>query len=118
MKQYLLSVHYVEDAPEMSADEMETLFAATGRINDEMVAKGAWVFGGGLTTPQSATVVRIDNGATTMTDGPFVEAKEHIAGFWVLKCADLDEALAWAEKCAAVCGPIEVRPFDEHSQPA
>ncbi|MFI5912307.1 YciI family protein [Dactylosporangium sp. NPDC051541] len=119
MKQYLLSVHYVEGEPAMTDEEMQTMFRETGRVNDEMQAAGAWVFGGGLTMPDSATVVRIDNGATTMTDGPFAEAKEHIAGFWVIKCEDLDAALAWAEKCAAACGgPIEVRPFDELSQPA
>ena len=80
-------------------------------------AAGAWVFAGGLLPADSATVVRIERGTTTtMSDGPFAETKEHIAGFWVIKCADLDEALVWAEKCAAACmGPVEVRPFDELS---
>jgi hypothetical protein len=116
MKQYLLSVHLVEGAPEPSDEEMQTMFRETGRVNDEMRAAGAWVFSGGLRSPDSATVVRIENGAITMSDGPFAETKEHIAGFWIIKCADLDEALSWAEKCAAACGPIEVRPFDDLSQ--
>ncbi|MFY1616074.1 YciI family protein [Micromonospora sp. WMMD736] len=116
MKQYLLSVHSVEGAPAMSDEEVEVMFAETGRINDEMQAAGVWVFGGGLVSPESATVVRIDNGATTMSDGPFAETKEHLVGFWIIKCPDLDQALAWAEKCAAACGPIEVRPFDDLSQ--
>ncbi|MET7818862.1 YciI family protein [Micromonospora zamorensis] len=116
MKQYLLSVHFVEGAPAPSDEEMQTMFAETGRINDEMLATGAWVFGGGLLSPDSATVVRVENGATTMSDGPFAETKEHIAGFWVIRCEDLDQALAWAEKCAAACGPVEVRPFDDLSQ--
>ncbi|MEU4530233.1 YciI family protein [Micromonospora ureilytica] len=116
MKQYLLSVHVVEGAPTPSDDEMQTMFRETGRINDDMQAAGAWVFGGGLTSPDSATVVRVENGATAMSDGPFAETKEHIAGFWVIKCADLDAALAWAERCAAACGPVEVRPFDDLSQ--
>ncbi|WBB89995.1 YciI family protein [Verrucosispora sp. WMMC514] len=116
MKQYLLSVHFVEGAPEPTEEEMQTVFRETALINDEMQAAGAWVFGGGLRSPDTATVVRNDNGATTMSDGPFAETKEHIAGFWVIKCADLDEALAWAEKCAAACGPVEVRPFDDLSQ--
>ncbi|MET7964678.1 YciI family protein [Micromonospora zamorensis] len=116
MKQYLLSVHVVEGAPAPSDEEMQTVFAETGRINDEMQAVGAWVFGGGLLSPDSATVVRIENGATTMSDGPFAETKEHIAGFWVIRCEDLDQALAWAEKCAAACGAVEVRPFDDLSQ--
>ena len=100
----------------MSHDEIQTVFAETGRINDEMQASGTWVFGGGLLPAESAPVVRTENGTTSMTDGPFAETREHLAGFWVIKCADLDEALAWAAKCAAACGPIEVRPFDELSQ--
>ncbi|WP_433040722.1 YciI family protein [Dactylosporangium sp. CS-033363] len=116
MKQYLLSVFYVEGTPEMSAEETEHMMRETGRINDEMQAAGAWVFAGGLVSPEVATVVRIDSGNTTMTDGPFAETKEHLAGFWVLKCDDLDQALAWAAQAATVCGPIEVRPFDELSQ--
>ncbi|MDG4830416.1 YciI family protein [Solwaraspora sp. WMMD1047] len=116
MKQYLISVHFVEGAPEPSEEETQTMFAETGRINDELQAAGAWVFAGGLTSPESATVVRIENGVATMSDGPFAETKEHIAGFWVIKCDDLDQALAWAEKCAAACGPVEVRPFDDLSQ--
>ncbi|GAB3812797.1 YciI family protein [Micromonospora zhanjiangensis] len=116
MRQYLISVHSVEGAPAPSDEEMRTMFEATGRVNDEMRAAGAWVFAGGLLPPESATVVRIEGGTTTMTDGPFAETKEHIGGFWVIKCADLDQALAWAEKCAAACGPVEVRPFDDLSQ--
>ena len=116
MKQYLLSVHSVEGAPAPSDEEMQTVYKETGRINDELQAAGAWVFAGGLLPPDSATVVRIENRATTMTDGPFAETREHLAGFWVIRCADLDQALAWAEKCAAACGPVEVRPFDDMSQ--
>jgi hypothetical protein len=88
MKQYLLSVHSVEGAPAPSDEEMQTMFRETDRINDELQAAGAWVFAGGLLSPDSATVVRIENGATTMSDGPFAETKEHIAGFWVIRCAD------------------------------
>ena len=78
-----------------------------------MQAAGAWVFGGGLLPADSATVVRAESSGTTMTDGPFAETKEQLGGFWVLQCADLDEALAWAEKCAEACmEPVEVRPFD------
>jgi hypothetical protein len=54
---------------------------------------------------------------TTMTDGPFAETKEQLAGFWVIRCDDLDQALAWAEKCALACGrPIEVRPFNDGAE--
>jgi hypothetical protein len=116
MRQYLLSVHSVEGAPAPSDEEAQTVFRETDRIHEDMRAAGAWVFAGGLVAPDSATVVRVDNGKATMTDGPFAETREHLAGFWIIRCADLDQALEWAEKCATVCGPVEVRPFDDLSQ--
>ena len=114
MKEYLLAVHSVEGAPMPPEDAVQTAYAQVDRVTEEIRAAGAWVFGGGLLPPTSATVVRVENGRTTMTDGPFAETKEQLGGFWVVRCADLDEALAWAEKCAAACmNPVEVRPFDE-----
>jgi hypothetical protein len=81
-------------------------------LEAEMDARGTFVFGGALHGPDAATVVSAQGGAVAMTDGPFVEAKEHIAGFYVIDAADLDEALVWAGKVAAATGrPIEVRPF-------
>jgi hypothetical protein len=116
MKQYLLAVHYVDGAPAHPPEQTEQLHAQTGAVNKEMQEAGVWVFGGGLLTPDISTVVRVSDGKTTMTDGPFAEAKEHIGGFWVLRCEDLDAALAWAEKASAACmGPVEVRPFDDLS---
>ncbi len=116
MQHYLLSVHDVEGQQQPSEEEMRTMLVETGRINDELRAAGAWVFAGGLLAPDRATVVRIERGAPAVSDGPFAETKEHIAGFWVIRCADRDEALAWAAKCAAACGPVEVRPVDELSR--
>jgi hypothetical protein len=114
MKQYLLAVHTVEGAPTPSDEEMQTAYAQTDRINAELRSAGAWVFGGGLLPADSATVVRVDSGTTTLTDGPFAETKEQLGGFWVIRSADLDEALAWAEKCAQACmNPVEVRPFED-----
>ena len=85
--------------------------ANLGKVSDAMVAAGSWVFAGGLRPSQATTVVRPARGTTTMTDGPFAETKEQLGGFWVIRCADLDEALSWADKCALACGcPIEVRP--------
>ena len=111
--QYMLAVHAVDGAPQ-SPEEMQTAFAQVDRVNAELQSAGAWVFGGGLLAPETATVVRVQGGATTMTDGPFAETKEQLGGFWVIECKDLDEALAWAEKCAEACmGPVEVRPFAE-----
>lgn len=113
MKQYLLAVHSVEGDPTPSTEEMQTMFAQVDKVNAELQAAGVWVFAGGLLPPDSATVVRVENGTTTMTDGPFAETKERLGGFWVLQCTDLDQALSWAAKCAEACmGPVEVRPFE------
>ena len=112
MKQYLLAVHSVEGAPARSDEDTQIAYGRVDKINTELQGAGAWVFGGGLLPADSATVVRVENGKTTMTDGPFAESKEQLGGFWVLQCADLDEALAWAEKCAEACmEAVEVRPF-------
>jgi hypothetical protein len=73
---------------------------------------GAWVFNGGLHPPSAATVVRVKNGELLTTDGPYLESKEFIGGFMIVRAADLDEALKWAERAARVITlPIEVRPF-------
>ncbi|MEV6596218.1 YciI family protein [Actinoplanes sp. NPDC051346] len=117
MKQYLLAVHMVEGAPLPSDEEMQKAYAQVDRVNNELRAAGAWVFGGGLLPPDSATVVRTESGQTTMTDGPFAESKEQIGGFWVLRCEDLDQALSWAAKCSEACmGPVEVRPFQDEPE--
>ena len=110
---YLLSVEHDQSGPRPTDSEMEASFARVGAVNDDMKSRGIWVFAGGLLPYDSATVVRVQDGTTTMTDGPFVETKEQLAGFWVIEVDDLDAALAWAERCAEACeAPIEVRPFD------
>lgn len=117
MKQYLLAVHMVEGEPDPSPAQIEVMYAQVDKVNKELQATGAWVFGGGLLPADSATVVRAEGGTTTMTDGPFAEAKEQLGGFWVLQCEDLDQALAWAAKCSEACmGPVEVRPFQDEPE--
>lgn len=115
MKQYLLSTHSVEgEAPggPSSPEEMQTFMQRVIDLEAEMDNKGAFVFGGALHGPDAATVLRGGDGDVLMTDGPFAEAKEHIAGFYVINAEDLDAALAWAKKVVAAIGrPIEVRPF-------
>jgi hypothetical protein len=119
MTQYLLSAHSVDDearAP-MTDAEMHEVMSRVGALEEEMKAMGAWVFGGRLHAPDTATVVRIsDRGEPLTTDGPFVEAKEHLGGFYIIESEDLDAALAWASKTAdCVKAAIEVRPFwDPH----
>ena len=105
--QYLVSV-IDATAGLATPDEM----AAIDVFNDRLVADGHWVFAGGLAAPSSATV--IDNrGADAMfTDGPFLESKEHLAGFWVMEAADLDAALKLAAAGSKACNrKVEVRPF-------
>ncbi|REE95936.1 YciI family protein [Thermomonospora umbrina] len=114
MKKYLLAVQFDESAPSPSDEEMQEQLARTAEVTAEMRAAGSWVFVGGLLPSSAATVVHPGNGTITMTDGPFAETKEQLGGFWVIRCEDLDQALAWAEKCALACGePIEVRPFED-----
>jgi hypothetical protein len=117
MKQYLLSVHSVADSAPPSAEEMQQAYEGVAAFNAELQAAGAWVFAGGLHPPDTATVVRVQGGDVLTTDGPFAEGKEHIGGFWVVKAADLDAALAWAVKAARACAnPVEVRPFQEEPE--
>jgi hypothetical protein len=114
MKQYLLSVHMVVGEPEPSAEEIQKAYAQVDTLNNELQAEGAWVFGGGLHPANTATVVRSQDGEILTTDGPFAETKEQLGGFWVIRAADLDAALAWAAKAAEACmAPVEVRPFQD-----
>ena len=118
MKQYMLSVHgTTDDMP--PPDVMQQMFADVDKVNQEMMAKGVWVFGGGLTDPSDATVVRVEKGQPMLTDGPFVETEEQLGGFWVIKANDLDEALDWARKATVAClAPVEVRPFQDEPEGA
>jgi hypothetical protein len=86
-------------------------------LQEEMKAAGAWLFGGRLTDADLATVVRATDGEVLTTDGPFVESKEHLGGFYIVEADDLDAALGWAAKTSQIIGaPIEVRPFWDDRQ--
>jgi hypothetical protein len=118
MAKYLLSVHSVEGevGDPMTEQEMQQFMGRVGVLEEEMKAEGAWLFGGALHDAETATVVRVSNGEVLTTDGPFVEAKEHLGGFYLIEADDLDAALGWASKTsAAVSKPIEVRPFRQVS---
>ena len=111
MKQYLLSI-YEPDGDPPSADVLAEIMRDVGAVDEELHSAGAWVFSGGLHPPGTATVVHPRRDGMPMTDGPYVEGKEHIGGLTVIKAADLDEALEWGRKLArATTLPIEVRPF-------
>ncbi len=113
MPQYLLTVWHDEpyDDEDLSTPENQRQMAQTGELTAEMERAGAWVFVAGLRPASSATVVRAAGGEVSMTDGPYAETKEQMAGFWVIEAPDLDAALEWAGKASTACGrPIEVRP--------
>ncbi|MDP1877258.1 MAG: YciI family protein [Actinomycetota bacterium] len=112
MTQFLLSVHGTGESPYANPEEMERAFADTGVLNEEMRQSGVWVFAGGLMPASTASVVRVRDGVLQHTDGPYLESKEHIGGFWVIEAADEAEATTWAEKATVACrGDVEVRPF-------
>jgi hypothetical protein len=115
MPRYLLSV-YQPDGPAPPPEVLERIGRDLDALNAELRAAGAWVFAGGLHPPDTATVVRVRDGETLVTDGPFAEAREHIGGFTIVDAPDLDAALAWAAKAAAATTlPIEVRPFQDEA---
>lgn len=105
--QYLVSV--IDDTTNSgTADEM----AAVDVFNERLRAEGHWVFAGGLASPSSATVIDNRGGQAVFTDGPFVESKEYIGGFWIIEAADLDVALKLATEGSKACNrKVEVRPF-------
>jgi hypothetical protein len=109
MTMYLMSMHYGEETP--SDEELEPVMKALAVYNDELRAAGAWVFSAGLEPAATATVVRRDDGRVVTTDGPYLETKEHLGGFWVIQADDLDAALGWGAKAQAILTlAIEVRP--------
>src|SRR6187551_2130498 len=105
--QYLVSV--IDDG---TGPSTPTEDAAIDVFNDKLKADGHWLFAGGLGSPDPATVVDSRGDDTIVTDGPFVESKEYLAGFWIIEAADLDVALGLAAEGSKACHrKIEVRPF-------
>ena len=114
MPHYMLSVHSVagDRREPMTDEQMKQSSEQIAILEQEMRSTGTWVFSGRLHEPDTATVVRISGGEVVTTDGPFVESKEHLGGFYIIQAVDLDAALAWATKTTrAVDMPIEVWPF-------
>jgi hypothetical protein len=94
MTQYLLTIY--QAGRELSADEFRQLCVDVPAFDDRLEDAGAFVFHGGVLSPESATVVRQSGADFLITDGPYTETKEHLAGFWIINAADLDAALEWA----------------------
>jgi hypothetical protein len=111
MEQYLLTI-YQPDGDPPPADVLAGITRELGALNEELRSAGAWVFSGGLRPPGTATVVHPRREGMPMTDGPYVEGKEHVGGLTIIKAANLAEALEWGRQLArATTLPIEVRPF-------
>ena len=109
MPQYLVAIHHPDDFD--PSVETEATVEEIHALHREMIAAGVRVFVGGLSPPRNAKSLRAQpDGKVLVTDGPYLETKEHVGGFWVLEVADLDEALAWGRKAAVACrAPVEVR---------
>lgn len=109
MAQYLVAIHHPDDYD--PSVETEATIEDIHALNREMVAAGVRVFVGGLSPARRAKSLRAQSdGKVLITDGPYLETKEHIGGFWVLEAADLDDAVAWGRKAAVACrAPVEVR---------
>ncbi|MEU8080607.1 YciI family protein [Catellatospora citrea] len=107
MAQYLMSVLF--DSADLATDEE---MAAIDVFNEQLQSDGHWVFAGGLAAPDTATVIDGRGGEPVFTDGPYLESKEHVAGFWIIEAADLDVALRLAAQGSKSCNRrVELRPF-------
>ena len=114
MPQYLLAM-YQPDGDPPPPEVLGPIMERIGRWDEELRAAGAWVFTGRLHLADTATTVQVKGGEVVVTDGPYLEGKEHLGGFTIIAAEDLDEALGWASKLAEAVGvlPIEVRPVRE-----
>jgi hypothetical protein len=111
MPHYLVAIHHPDGYD--GSLEGEAMERDIDVLNEEMEAAGARIFAGGLSAASSAKSLRAQpDGKVRITDGPYLETKEHIGGFWILKAANLDEALEWGRKAVVACrAPVEVRTF-------
>ncbi|HEX6337659.1 MAG TPA: YciI family protein [Jiangellaceae bacterium] len=114
MTQYLLSI-YQPDGPAPEPEMLDPIMRDIEAVKQEMKDAGVWVFSGGLHEPSSATVVQVQGDDFLVTDGPYIEGKEHLGGFTIIEAPDLDVALEWGRKLARAIRllPIEVRPFHD-----
>ncbi len=121
MTQYFLSLpHDSAEEPtmaDMDPAELQAVFAAVDKFNTDLQEQGAWVFAGGLHPPSTATTVDNTGDIPVLTDGPFVEAKEYLGGFWIIE-ADSDEAAVdWTKQAsAALQSRVEVRALQERPE--
>ena len=114
MSQYLIAVYDQPETRNRPRGEMAEIVAAVGAVNQRAMDAGIFVFGGGLHDQSATTTVDARGGKPELSDGPYLESKEYLGGFWVIDVPDLDAALQWAGEAAVACRqPLEVRPFME-----
>jgi hypothetical protein len=112
MPQYLVAVYDQPETRGRPAAEAAPIYAAVDAVNQKAMEAGIFVFAGGLHDQSATTTVDPRGGKPQVTDGPYLETKEYLGGFWVIQVPDLDAALDWAREAAAACQqPLEVRPF-------
>lgn len=111
MPQYLVAIHHPDNYD--PSTEGEAMMRDIDVLNQEMEAAGARFFAGGLqSAPLAKSLRKQSGGGVVVTDGPYLETKEHIGGFWILNAANMDEALEWGRKAVGACrAPVEVREF-------
>lgn len=113
MPQYLIAVYDEPDTRSRPAEEMSEIYAAVDAVNQKaMATEGLFVFAGGLHDQSATTTVDGRSGKPELSDGPYLESKEYLGGFWVIEVPDLDAALEFAREASVACrGALEVRPF-------
>ena len=111
MPQYLVAIHHPDNYD--PSTEGEAMIRDIDVLNEEMLAAGARFFAGGLAAAGNAKSLRAQpDGKVLVTDGPYLETKEHVGGFWILEAADMNKALEWGRKAVIACrAPVEVRAF-------
>src|SRR5690349_3812441 len=109
---YMLLMYASESLAPQTQEEIQAAYPAWGALGRELEAAGVLIANNGLSPVANATTVRIREGKSLTTDGPFAETHEQLAGYYLLECKDLDEAIGWAKKIPlATYGSIEVRPL-------
>jgi len=113
MPRYLVAIHHPDGYD--GSLEGEEMMRDIDVLNEEMQATGARLFAGGLRPVSDArSLQKQPDGKVLVTDGPYLETKEHVGGFWILEAANLEEAVEWGRKAVVACrAPVEVRPFFE-----
>ena len=110
MAQYMLAIHMASHIPDLPVEELRQSQADIEALNAKMTGAGAFLFGTGLEPVETAAVVRQSGTDFVTTDGPYLETKEHIGGFWIIEAQDRAEALSWARQATAACrAPVELR---------